>query len=75
MCKKKINNNGNSQTGMRYFLNTNICMTYWNCRLTLVRDLLCSLITLVNNLILVTHNTREFERMDGLQFEDWGVEK
>lgn len=25
----------------------------------------------VNNLILVTHNTREFERVNGLQLEDW----
>ncbi|MBA3924274.1 MAG: PIN domain-containing protein [Nostocaceae cyanobacterium] len=27
-----------------------------------------------NNLTLVTHNTREFERVDGLQLEDWEVE-
>ena len=75
MCKKEINENGKIQTGMRYLLNTNICVTYLNGRSTWVRDLLRSLIPLVNNLILVTHNTREFERMDGLQFEDWGVEK
>jgi tRNA(fMet)-specific endonuclease VapC len=30
-------------------------------------------IALANNLILVTHNTREFERVDGLQLEDWEI--
>ncbi|MEL6261375.1 MAG: type II toxin-antitoxin system VapC family toxin [Cyanobacteria bacterium J06626_6] len=30
-------------------------------------------IALVNNLILVTHNTREFNRVEGLQIEDWEV--
>jgi tRNA(fMet)-specific endonuclease VapC len=29
---------------------------------------------LANNLTLVTHNTREFERVEGLQLEDWEVE-
>jgi hypothetical protein len=28
-------------------------------------------IALANNLTLVTHNTWEFERVDGLQFKDW----
>jgi tRNA(fMet)-specific endonuclease VapC len=28
-------------------------------------------IALVNNLKLVTHNIREFERIEGLQLEDW----
>ncbi|WP_302885388.1 PIN domain-containing protein [Kovacikia minuta] len=32
-------------------------------------------IALANNLILVTHNTREFGRVDGLQVEDWEVER
>ena len=27
------------------------------------------------NLILVTHNTREFERVEGLQIEDWALEE
>jgi tRNA(fMet)-specific endonuclease VapC len=31
-------------------------------------------IALVNDLTLVTHNTREFERVEGLQLEDWEVE-
>lgn len=31
-------------------------------------------IALANNLILVTHNTREFSRVEGLQVEDWEVE-
>jgi tRNA(fMet)-specific endonuclease VapC len=29
---------------------------------------------LANDLTLVTHNTREFERVNGLQIEDWEVE-
>ncbi len=33
-------------------------------------DLQIAAIALVNNLTLVTHNTREFRRVDGLQFED-----
>jgi tRNA(fMet)-specific endonuclease VapC len=37
-------------------------------------DLLIAAIALANNLTLVTHNTREFERVDGLQIEDWEVE-
>ena len=28
---------------------------------------------LANNLILVTHNTREFERVDELRVEDWEI--
>jgi len=31
-------------------------------------------IALASNLILVTHNTREFERVESLQVEDWEVE-
>ena len=37
-------------------------------------DLQIAAIAVVNNLTLVTHNTREFERVDGLQFEDWEVD-
>ena len=36
-------------------------------------DLLIAAIAIVNNLILVTHNTREFERVSELKFEDWEV--
>jgi tRNA(fMet)-specific endonuclease VapC len=36
-------------------------------------DLQIAAIALVNNLILVTHNVREFSRVDGLRFEDWEV--
>ena len=39
-----------------------------------VCDLLIAAIALANNLILVTHNIREFERVTGLQIEDWEVE-
>jgi len=34
-------------------------------------DLQIAAIALANNLILVTHNTREFERVEELQLEDW----
>lgn len=34
-------------------------------------DLLIASIALANNLILVTHNTREFTRVPGLRVEDW----
>lgn len=37
-------------------------------------DLQIAAIALANNLTLVTHNTREFERVDGLRIEDWEVE-
>jgi tRNA(fMet)-specific endonuclease VapC len=37
-------------------------------------DLQIAAISLANNLILVTHNTREFERVGGLQLEDWEIE-
>ncbi|MCU7242912.1 MAG: type II toxin-antitoxin system VapC family toxin, partial [Microcystis aeruginosa WS75] len=31
-------------------------------------------IALANNLILVTHNTKEFSRIPQLQLEDWEIE-
>ena len=34
-------------------------------------DMQIAAIALANNLILVTHNTREFSRIAGLQLEDW----
>ena len=37
-------------------------------------DLQVTAIALANNLTLVTHNTREFERVQGLQVQDWEVE-
>lgn len=36
-------------------------------------DLMIAAIALVHNLVLVTHNTREFSRVEGLQIEDWEV--
>ncbi len=36
-------------------------------------DLLIAAIAIVNNLTLVTHNTREFERVSELRVEDWEV--
>ena len=37
-------------------------------------DLQIAAIALVHSLCIVTHNTREFGRVDGLQIEDWEVE-
>lgn len=37
----------------------------------LVRYLLIASIALANNLTLVTHNTGEFSRVEGLVIEDW----
>jgi tRNA(fMet)-specific endonuclease VapC len=34
-------------------------------------DLMIAAIALAHRLTLVTHNTREFSRIDGLQLEDW----
>jgi tRNA(fMet)-specific endonuclease VapC len=36
-------------------------------------DIQIAAIALANNLILVTHNVREFSRIDGLKIEDWEV--
>jgi tRNA(fMet)-specific endonuclease VapC len=36
-------------------------------------DLLIASIALANNLILVTHNVKEFSRVEGLHIEDWEV--
>jgi tRNA(fMet)-specific endonuclease VapC len=36
-------------------------------------DLLIASIALANRLTLVTHNTREFARIAGLQLEDWQI--
>lgn len=37
-------------------------------------DLQIAAIALANNLTLVTHNTREFSRVEGLRIEDWEEE-
>jgi tRNA(fMet)-specific endonuclease VapC len=36
-------------------------------------DLLIASIALANEVTLVTHNTAEFERVEGLQIEDWQI--
>lgn len=36
-------------------------------------DLMIAAIALANSLTLITHNTREFGRIVGLQFEDWEI--
>lgn len=64
---------------MRYLLDTNVCVMYLNSRSSAgtpigAYDLQIGAIALANNLTLVTHSTREFERIEGLQIEDWEVE-
>ena len=34
-------------------------------------DLLIAATALANDVVLITHNTSEFERINGLQIEDW----
>jgi tRNA(fMet)-specific endonuclease VapC len=41
------------------------------CQLIGPNDLLIAAIALANNVVLVTHNTREFGRVAGLAIEDW----
>jgi tRNA(fMet)-specific endonuclease VapC len=36
-------------------------------------DLMIAAIALANDLILITHNTSEFSRIDGLKIEDWEI--
>jgi tRNA(fMet)-specific endonuclease VapC len=36
-------------------------------------DLMIAAIAVTNNAVLVTHNTREFGRVEGLQYEDWEI--
>jgi len=36
-------------------------------------DLLIAAIAMANDMVLVTHNTREFSRVVGLRIEDWEV--
>lgn len=38
-------------------------------------DLQIASIALANSLVLITHNVREFQRVEGLLLEDWEVEK
>jgi tRNA(fMet)-specific endonuclease VapC len=47
---------------------------YWIGTSMGVYDWQIAAIVLANNLTLTTHNTREFDRVDGLQIEDWEVE-
>lgn len=38
-------------------------------------DLQIAAIALTHHLTLITHNTREFSRVEGLRFEDWEAER
>jgi len=66
---------------MKYFLDTNVCIIYLkgiNLNIKGIPigayDLQIAAIALANNLTRVTHNTKAFGRVDGLQVEDWEVE-
>jgi len=38
-------------------------------------DLMIAAIAVANDVVLVTHNTREFGRVEGLRCEDWEIEE
>jgi tRNA(fMet)-specific endonuclease VapC len=38
-----------------------------------IHDMLIAAIALANDLIIVTHNVKEFQRIKGLKIEDWEV--
>jgi predicted nucleic acid-binding protein len=74
---------------MIYLLDTNVCVSYLREKnrnqITVRLDAtnagdvtLCSLmiaaIALASELILVTHNTAEFNRVPGLRVEDWQLQ-
>jgi tRNA(fMet)-specific endonuclease VapC len=40
-----------------------------------IKDLQIASIALVNELILVTHNIKEFKRIQGLSLEDWEIQE
>jgi tRNA(fMet)-specific endonuclease VapC len=40
-------------------------------QLTGPNDLLIAAIAIAHQVTLVTHNTREFQRVEGLQVDDW----
>ncbi|SLM31658.1 tRNA(fMet)-specific endonuclease VapC [Desulfamplus magnetovallimortis] len=62
-----------------YSFDDNAAEKYGNIRAQLEKngtpigpnDLMISAIALSQNLILITHNVREFERVEGLVLEDW----
>ncbi|TSE29795.1 hypothetical protein Tther_01317 [Tepidimonas thermarum] len=63
-----------------YFLDTNICAYFISRRYPAVtarfravepHELAISALAL--DAVLVTHNTREFERIDGLKLENWAA--
>ncbi len=63
---------------MSYLLDTNAWIQYLNDRNSAAKgapigpnDMLIAAIALANNLTVVTHNTREFSRVEGLRIEDW----
>lgn len=59
---------------MRYSLDTNTCIRYLNGRSQSIRDKLpIASIAIVYDLILVTHNTKEFGRISWLKVEDWEI--
>jgi tRNA(fMet)-specific endonuclease VapC len=52
---------------MRYLLDTNVCVMY------LIGTPIAAIV-LANSLTMTTCNAREFDRVEGLQIEDWEVE-
>ena len=49
-----------------YLFDTNVCIQ-------VIKEGDIAATAIAHGLVLVTHNTKEFERVSGLQFEDWQV--
>lgn len=60
---------------MKYLLDTNVCIRFLNGRSPAIKHHMAAVqaedIALPHDLILVTHNTREFSRVPNLQIADW----
>ena len=68
---------------MKYLLDTNICIYYMKGLFNLNKkinrigsiidefDLLIGVTAVYNNMILVTNNTRHFQRIKNIKIEDW----
>ena len=56
---------------MSYLLDTDMCIYWLNGQPLPDFDLLIASVALVENRILVTNNTRHYQRIPDLQLENW----
>lgn len=52
---------------MKYLIDTNICIHFFRGKF----DLIGKLNRIENDLIMVTENSTEFERIEGIRIENW----